>query len=282
MRFAKMHGIGNDFALVDARAVAADWPSLAQRMCDRHYGVGADGLILLQESDHADATMRMFNPDGSEAEMCGNGIRCLARFAIEIGAVPADRDTLSVQTGAGTLAVTLHREAGRVRSVTVDMGAPRLHPADIPVDTALASGDRVMDYPLRVGDHTIRVTAVSMGNPHAVAFVDSVADYPLAAIGPQVERHPFFPRRVNFEIAHVRDRRHVDARVWERGAGLTLACGTGACATMVAAFLHGLVDDEVEVQLPGGPLTIRWPGNGAVLMRGGADLVFWGDWPTGD
>ncbi|GIW08894.1 MAG: diaminopimelate epimerase [Dehalococcoidia bacterium] len=273
-----MHGIGNDFVLVDAREMDADWPALARAMCDRHFGVGGDGLILVLPSDRADLRMRMFNPDGSEAEMCGNGIRCYAKFVLDDGLV-SPRDALTVETGAGVLQLEAHRRDGHVDSVTVDMGAPRFEPADIPVDTALVSGERVVDYPLEVDEQTIPVTCVSMGNPHAVTFVErDVWSIPLETLGPKVEHHPFFPRRVNFEVAHVRGRKQIDLRVWERGAGLTLACGTGACATAVAARLHDLVDEEVEVCLPGGPLTIRWDG-GSVLMRGPAALVFRGDWP---
>jgi diaminopimelate epimerase len=278
VRFAKMHGIGNDFVMVDAREMDADWPALAKEMCDRHFGVGGDGLILVLPSTQADLRMRMFNPDGSEAEMCGNGIRCYAKFVLDEGLLPR-RDELSVETSAGILTVRAHRANGVVEAVTVDMGAPRFAPAEIPVDTALAAGDRVVDFPLEVDGQTIAVTCLSMGNPHAVTFVDhELWRVPLETLGPKVERHPFFPRRVNFEVARVRDRRHVDLRVWERGAGLTLACGTGACATAVAARVHGLVDEEVEVCLPGGPLVIRWDG-GTVLMRGPAALVFRGDWP---
>lgn len=278
MRFAKMHGIGNDFVLIDARAIDADWPALAKAMCDRHFGIGGDGVILVLPSERADLRMRIFNPDGSEAEMCGNGIRCYAKFVLDEGILPA-REVLSVETGAGVLAVTAHRRHGIVESVTVDMGRPRFAPAEIPVEVTRVASDRVVDYPLEVDGEPIRITAVSMGNPHAVTFVEQdVWSVPLERLGPKVEHHSFFPRRVNFEVARVRDPRHVDLRVWERGAGLTLACGTGACATVVAARLHGWVDDEVEVCLPGGPLWIRWDG-GSVQMRGPAAFVFRGEWP---
>lgn len=280
MRFAKMHGIGNDFVMVDARTVDADWSSLAAEMCDRHMGIGADGLILVLPSDRADAKMRMFNPDGSESEMCGNGIRTFAKFVVDDNLMPVNGDSLTVETLAGDLELRVHTNGSGVESVTVDMGKPRLVPADIPVDATLATGDKVIAYPLEVDEKTIPVTCVSMGNPHAVTFIDDVASYPLDVIGPKVENHPFFPRRVNFEIARVVDRTHIKLRVWERGAGLTLACGTGACATVVAARLHGLVDPEVEVMLPGGPLVIRWEGEGhPVQMRGPAAFVYAGDWP---
>ncbi|MCS6801955.1 MAG: diaminopimelate epimerase [Chloroflexota bacterium] len=278
MRFAKMHGIGNDFVMVDARAVDADWPALAKAICDRHYGVGADGLILVLPSERADLRMRIFNPDGSEAEMCGNGIRCYTKFVLEEGLVPP-RDELTVETGAGVLTVMAHRRDGVVEAVSVDMGPPRLDPAEIPVDTTRLADARVVDYPLVVDGETLPVTCVSMGNPHAVTFVEQdLSAVPLETLGPKVERHPFFPQRVNFEVARVRDRRRLDVRVWERGAGLTLACGTGACAAVVAARLHGLVDEEVDVRLPGGALVIRWDG-GSVQMRGPAAFVFRGEWP---
>ncbi len=277
MQFAKMHGIGNDFVMVDARASEADWPKLAEAMCDRHFGIGADGLILVLPSAKADLRMRMFNPDGSEAEMCGNGIRCYAKYVLDGALIDPARERLSVETGAGVLTLAVHRQAGAVTDVTVNMGEPRLLPAEIPVDTSLATGGRVFSYPLVVDGQTIFITCVSMGNPHAVMFVDDVWTYPLDVIGPKVEHHPFFPRRVNFEIAQIVDQQHINLRVWERGAGLTLACGTGACATAVAARLHGLVDEEVEVCLPGGPLVINWQG-GPVEMRGPARLVYRGEW----
>ncbi|MCL6646909.1 MAG: diaminopimelate epimerase [Chloroflexi bacterium] len=278
MHFTKMHGTGNDFVLVDASTLSADWATLARLVCDRHFGVGADGVILALPSAQADLRMRIFNPDGSEAEMCGNGIRCLAAFALARGLVPAHRERLAVETGAGVREVELQRENGRLVAVSVAMGEPDLAPERVPVDIRRFRGERVIDYPLEVGGRVIPITAVSMGNPHAVALLDEdIRCYPLEQVGPLVEYHSFFPNRVNFEVARVRDRQHIDLRVWERGAGLTLACGTGACATVVAARLHELVDEEVEVQLPGGPLTIRWEGK-QVQMRGPVAFVFEGTW----
>lgn len=275
-----MHGIGNDFVVVDAREKSADWPSLAVDMCDRHFGIGADGLILILPSARADTRMQMFNPDGSEAEMCGNGIRCFAKYVLDNDIFTGE--TITVETGAGDLDILAHRQGESVDTVTVDMGAPRLVPGEIPVDASRVSSDRVFDYPLIVDGQTIKITAVSMGNPHAVTFVDDVASYPLDVVGPKVEHDPFFPKRVNFEIAQIVDRSRLKLRVWERGAGLTLACGTGACATVVAARLHDLVDEEVTVELPGGPLRIRWDGVGSVKMRGPAALVYEGEWKTGN
>ena len=303
MRFTKMHGAGNDFVMVDARALDKDWGALAQAVCDRHYGVGADGLIIAVPSERADLRMREFNPDGSEAEMCGNGIRCFAKFVLEREIIPPLDRPLRVETGAGILTVEPLTERGVVTGARVGMGVPRLRPAEVPVDPAqrlelvgarevvgqrsvgggteffASSGDMVMDWPLPVMGWDFRVTGVSMGNPHAVAFLDTpVDDLPLEQIGPHVEHHPMFPHRVNFEVVNIQDRSHLRVRVWERGAGLTLACGTGACATAVAARLHGYVDERVEVALPGGVLTLFWDGEGEVIMEGPAVEVFQGEW----
>jgi len=274
MNFTKMHGIGNDFPVIDARGLEGiDWPSLAVAMCDRHFGVGGDGIILVLGSDVADFRMRMYNPDGSEAEMCGNGIRCFGRYLFERGLT--DKTLLSVETGAGVLELKLSLQDGKVSAITVSMGEPHLAADAIP---AALAGERIVDYPLEVGGSSLKLTLVSMGNPHAVAFVDDVQSFPLAEVGPLVERHSLFPRRINFEVVRVLSRQSLEARVWERGAGITLACGTGACASMVAARLKGLVDDRAEVRLPGGVLTIEWPGSGPVLLTGPAEFVFDGAW----
>lgn len=277
MQFVKMHGTGNDFVVLDARATDADWPALARAMCDRHFGAGSDGLILALPAEDADLHMRMFNPDGSEAEMCGNGIRCLAKFAAERGIATPRDGVLLIDTLAGPLRCELSYEGDRVERVRVSMGKPRLSPAEIPV-VAESSGP-VLDLPVSVEGGDFRVTCVSMGNPHAVHFTDQpVAEIELDRVGPRVEHHPAFPRRVNFEVANVLGRGRLRMRVWERGAGLTLACGTGACATMVAARLHGLVDDAVEIELPGGVVRIEWDGAGEVFLSGPAADVFEGRW----
>ena len=274
MNFTKMHGTGNDFLVIDARAFQrVDWARLAVALCDRHFGVGGDGIILVLDSQSADYRMRMFNPDGSEAEMCGNGIRCFGRYLYERGLTEKTR--LSVETGAGVLELKLLVESQRVVSVTVSMGEPRLAADAIPVTL---QGERVVDFPLEVAERSLKLTLVSMGNPHAVAFVDDVQSFPLTEIGPLVERHPLFPRRTNFEIVRVVSEDELEVRVWERGAGTTLACGTGACASVVAAKLKGLVDDVVHVNLPGGALSIRWPGSGPVVLTGPAEFVFEGRW----
>ena len=274
MEFYKAHGIGNDFVLIDARTTAdRDWPELARAMCDRHFGVGADGILLVLNSATADFRMRMLNPDGSEAEMCGNGIRCFARYVYENVAPKAE---LRVETGAGVLPLTLRVRDGVVEAVTVNMGAPHFTPRDIPV---VLDHSPVVDHPLDVGGMTLRLTCVSMGNPHAVAFVEEdVESFPLAEIGPLVERHPLFPRRVNFEVCRVLGRGELDVRVWERGAGLTLACGTGASAVTVAARLKGLTDERIRLRLPGGTLEMSWDGQGDVFMTGPAEFVFRGEW----
>ena len=280
MRFAKYHGAGNDFILVDGRGAERDWPALARAICQRNLGAGADGLIVALPSQTAAARLRLFNADGSEAEMSGNGVRCFARFVVEEGIARPEGDSLAVETGAGPIVVRLRRrpDGGGVGGATVDMGPPRLAPRDIPV--AVEAAPPILDLALLVDDAVYSVSCVSMGNPHAVHFVQTpVADFPLREVGPRVEHHPLFPARVNFEVARVLDRGHVESRTWERGVGETQACGTGACAIMVAARLRGLVDDEVEVRGPGGVLTLRWPGEGSVFLSGPAEFVYRGEWP---
>ncbi|HZP26736.1 MAG TPA: diaminopimelate epimerase [Dehalococcoidia bacterium] len=276
MKFTKLHGTGNDFILLDgATAGERDWPALATQACDRHFGIGADGLILALPSERADVRMRIFNPDGSEAEMCGNGIRCLAKFHAEGGGSP-HRD-LSVETLSGVLQLKLEGD-GNVERVRVNMGAPRLRPADLPV--AIEAEGPVIDFALGLPTAMLRVTFVSMGNPHAVHFQSSpVSDFPLETYGPQVEQHALFPQRMNFHVARVLSPERIEVRTWERGAGPTLACGTGACATAVAARLQGLVGDRVEASVPGGTLVIEWDGQGDVYMTGPVQRVYDGEWP---
>ena len=247
-------------------------------MSDRHKGIGADGLIILLPSNVADMRMRMFNADGSESEMCGNGIRCFVRFALGEKAIGAVGDIVKVETAVGVLSVTPMWEGGQMTRASVDMGSPRLRPADIPL--ALTGDEPVKDYALSFGDTRVEVTTVSMGNPHAVTFLQQdVAEFPLHEVGPHVEVHPLFPNRVNFEIVNVLGRARLRVRVWERGSGLTQACGTGACAAVVAARLHDHVDDQVDVELPGGVLRVTWPGQGSVILEGPIAKVFEGVWP---
>lgn len=282
MNFVKMQGAGNDFVLIDARNMEREWPELAQAMCHRHFGVGADGLLLVLSSSVADLRMRMLNPDGSEAEACGNGLRCFAKYAVDEGLVEAKNGKLSVETLAGVRKARALVQGGQVTQVEVAMGVPRLHAADIPVAIEGSSQklDIILDYPLTVAGRELRLSFVSMGNPHAVYFTEGpVGGFPLAEIGPRVEHHPIFPQRTNFEIVNLVGRGQARARVWERGAGETLACGSGACAIAVAARLLGYTDDRLEVRLPGGMLTVSWDGKGEVLLAGPAEMVFRGEWP---
>ena len=276
MEFTKMHGAGNDYIYVDARGKKGDWPGISAKLSDRHTGIGADGLILALDSEHADLRMRMFNTDGSEAEMCGNGIRCLVGFALTRGIVPRETSSVLVETLAGDLEVTPTWEGDKVVWAKVSMGEPRLAVEDIPV--ALDDRAMVMDYPLTVDGVTFEINAVSMGNPHAVAFIDEpVDDVPLFQLGPLVENHPIFPNRVNFEIVNVIDEGHVKVRVWERGSGETMACATGACAVGVISRLKRRTKgNDVRMSFPGGDLVVRWPGEGPVILEGPVAEVFTG------
>ncbi|NJK59009.1 MAG: diaminopimelate epimerase [Oscillatoriales cyanobacterium SM2_1_8] len=268
--FVKYHGLGNDFVLIDHR----DRPDLGiepeavPAWCDRHRGIGADGVLFLGQRDGI-YQMRLINADGSEAEMCGNGVRCLAKFMQELGIAP-EGNQYRVQTGAGLRELFVEPDG----QITVDMGPPRLQAAEIPT-TLVAPAERAIAVPLPVADREWSVTAVSMGNPHAVVFVADVGALDLAAIGPQFETHPAFPQRVNTEFVQVLARDRLRMRVWERGAGATQACGTGACATVVAAVLTDRADRECTVELPGGDLRIRWDEH-TVWMTGPAVRVFAG------
>jgi len=285
-----MEGCGNDYIYVDARTIEADWPALSRAMSDRHFGIGGDGLILIMESDKADLKMRMFNADGSEGEMCGNGIRCFAKYVIERDIAKPAEDGLKVETLAGIRTVVPISQNGLVTRARVAMGAPRLRPQEVPVDVDLAQaqrvGEAVVNYPLSIDGTDLRLTFVSMGNPHAVAFIQQPVDqFPLHDIGPRVEHHPMFPNRVNFEIVNVVGDSKLKARVWERGSGETMACGSGASAMAVAARLLNitgkLVDinaDTVDITLPGGTLTVTWDGEGEVYLEGPAVEVFSGEW----
>ncbi len=277
MKFTKMQGLGNDYVYVNClKEKIADPPELARKISDRHFGVGSDGLIMICPSDKADFEMEMYNADGSRAEMCGNGIRCVAKYVYDYGLT--DKTRISVDTLAGIKYLDLTVENGKVSQVKVDMGRPILEPEKIPVQ---AEGDRVVNEPLLVDGKEYRMTCVSMGNPHAVIFVDQdVKELPLEQIGPAFENHERFPKRINTEFARVLDRRTVEMRVWERGSGETLACGTGTCATAVACILNGLTDDEMTVHLLGGDLYIKWDREkDTVYMTGPAETVFEGEWP---
>ncbi len=275
MKFVKMHGAGNDYVYVNGfETTIADPAALAREISDRHFGVGSDGLILILPSTCADVRMRMFNADGSEAEMCGNGVRCVAKFAHDHGLVA--KDAISVETGDGIKQLQLFTNAaGKVERVRVAMGRPRLTRAEIPMTGAPQA--EVVDETLSVLDRTLQMTCVSMGNPHCVIFVDRVEEFPVAEYGPAIENHPFFPRRTNVEFVEVLSRGEVRQRTWERGAGETLACGTGAAAVTVAGVLTGRTERVVRNHLRGGVLELEWRGE-EVFMTGPAVEVFAGEY----
>lgn len=276
MRFTKMQGLGNDYVYVNCFKEKIDNPpELARRISDRHFGVGSDGLIMINPSDKADFEMEMYNADGSRGEMCGNGIRCVAKYVYDYGLT--DKTSISVETLGGIKYLDLTVQDGKVKLVKVNMGRPELAPSKVPV---AAEGDRAVDEPITVDGKEYRMTCVSMGNPHAVIFADrDIRELPLEEIGPKFENHERFPKRVNTEFVRVLDRRTAEMRVWERGSGETLACGTGACAVAVACVLNGLTEDEVTVRLLGGDLQIKWDReNDIVYMTGPAEVVFDGEW----
>jgi diaminopimelate epimerase len=274
MQFIKMHGIGNDYVYIDCfRETVPEPEKLAVRVSDRHFGVGGDGLILILPSDRADVRMRIFNADGSEAQMCGNGIRCLAKYVYEAGI--HRKPEIAVETLAGVLPLQLITADGTVEQVRVDMGVPRLRRQDIPMR---GEGERVVGEQLTAGDREFVVTCLSMGNPHCVIYVEDVAQYPVTHYGPLLERHARFPQRTNVEWVECLNRQEIRQRTWERGSGETLACGTGACAATVASVLNGKTDRTVTVHLCGGDLEIDWAADEHVYMTGPAVEVFRGNW----
>ena len=275
MKFTKWQGTGNDFVIVNGfEETISDYSAKAVEVCDRHYGIGADGLIMVLPSTIADVQMRIFNSDGSEPEMCGNGIRCFARYVYESGLI--NKTELCVETLAGIIRPNLLLENDRVVAVCVDMGEPRLKRGEIPV--AGNPTENVINEPLTIGESTYRITCVSMGNPHCVIFTEDVESLDLAASGKPIEVHPLFPRKTNVEFVQVIDRRNLRMRVWERGAGVTLACGTGTCATVVAAVLNDLTDRKVKVRLDGGELFVEWREDNHVAMTGPAVEVLRGEY----
>ena len=272
--FTKWQGCGNDFVLLDClQEDIQDYAALARKVCDRHYGVGADGILVVLPSDKADFRMRIFNTDGSEAEMCGNGIRCFARYLYDFGLTK--KASFTVETGAGILVPEIVLADGQVKGVKVDMGEPHLLGEEIPV--VGFDGQKVINQVMTVEDQEYHFTAVSMGNPHCVIFVDDAEHFPIYELGHKFETHELFPRKTNTEFVEVKDRKHVRMRVWERGAAVTLACGTGSCATVVAGILNDKLDREAEVELDGGKLLIHWADNNHVFMTGPAELVFSGE-----
>jgi diaminopimelate epimerase len=285
MKFLKMQAAGNDFVLVDSGQMRRDWAKLSRAICNRHLGIGADGLLLVLPSQKADYRMRIFNSDGSEAESCGNGLRCFVKYIKEFGLVEVGRKEIKIETLAGIRSARASFRKGRVVWVKVSMGKPELNAEKVPVRLDKKRWGNIVDimsvfnYPLVVDEKELGLTFVSMGNPHAVCLQEeTVANFPLGKIGPEVEHHQLFPKRTNFELVNVLNRHQVKARVWERGVGETLACGTGACAIGVAAMLQKLVDNPVDIILPGGTLRVEWDGQGEVWLSGPVEMVFTGEW----
>ncbi len=323
MNFTKLQGAGNDFILVEASEMNLDWSQMAVAICDRHFGIGADGLLVLLPSQLADFQMHVFNPDGSEAEACGNGLRCLAKYVIDKGLLSrkiegakplqslslpisfkgegdkgggVDKESLGkgladtgtqqilVETVAGIRKVKIYRATGKLTRIQLGMGKPKFGARDIPVviepkEENVVDIKSMLSYHVSLGGRELLLNFVSMGNPHAIYFWQHpVSDFPLSQLGPEVEQHKMFPDRVNFEVANVISRQQIEVRVWERGAGETLACGSGACAVAVAARLLGYIDNKVDIKLPGGTLAVEWDKVGEVLLDGPAEIVFTGEW----
>ncbi|MCE5287380.1 MAG: diaminopimelate epimerase [Pelosinus sp.] len=274
MQFTKWHGLGNDFVIVDGfKEKISDYKAAAVQICDRHFGIGADGLVLILPSACADFQMRIFNSDGSEAEMCGNATRCVARYVYENGLT--DKRKITLETGAGLIKPELILNGKEIQAIRVDMGMPRLTRKEIP-----ASGpeeEQIFKLPLKVLGNTYAITCVSMGNPHTITFVEDVKAVDLTAIGPLIETNPLFPQKTNVEFIEVIDRKNIRMRVWERGAGITLACGTGACASVVAAVLNEKIERQATVHLTGGSLLVEWNStDNHVYITGPATEVFAG------
>ncbi len=276
MKFTKMEGLGNDYIYVNCFQEKVEQPQkLAIQYSDRHFGIGSDGLILIMPSEVADFRMDMYNSDGSQAEMCGNGIRCVGKYVYDYGLT--QKTQITVETLAGIKTLNLHVERGKVKLVTVDMGSPILQSSLIPV---VSEKPEVVNEPITVAGTVYQVTCVSMGNPHAVVFVDNVKELPLETIGPKFEHHAWFPRRINTEFVEVLNPHEVNMRVWERGAGETLACGTGACASAVACILNHMTENEITLHLVGGDLRVQWDRDkNRIFMTGPATVVFDGEIP---
>ena len=275
IKFTKMHGLGNDYIYINClEGAPRDPASLAVEMSDRHKGVGADGIILIMDSNVADFKMRMFNADGSEGKMCGNASRCIGKYVYEHGLT--DKQILRLETLSGIKILSLDVKAGKVEAVTVDMGEPVI---DSPLVPVISDRPSVINAPVDTSAGEVRINAVSMGNPHGVIFVEDLAKVDVHTLGRELELHPMWPDRANIEFAQVMSNDRIRMRVWERGSGETLACGTGACATVVAAAINGLTSREVSVELLGGTLEIDWGDDGYVYMKGGATTVFTGSYP---
>jgi diaminopimelate epimerase len=286
MKFVKMQGAGNDFILVEASNGNRNWSQMARDMCDRHFGIGGDGLLLVLPSDKANVRMREFNSDGSEAEACGNGLRCAAKYTADRKLTGDGTHQISIETMAGIRQARLHKSEGGITRIQVSMGKPEFGAKEIPVVIELGHKESpatkpILDYPITIDGRELLLNLVSMGNPHAVYFWQNlVADFPLSQIGPKVEHHKMFPNRVNFEVANILCYQQIEVRVWERGVGETLACGSGACAVAVIAQKRGYAGKEVDIILPGGALSVEWDGVGEVLQGGPAEEVFIGEWSS--
>lgn len=282
MKFTKMHGCGNDYIYINGmeeKIERAKKPKLVQRLSDRHFGIGGDGVIFINSSDEADFEMEMWNADGTRGEMCGNGIRCVAKYVYDKGLT--DKKEVSIISGGQVKYLELQVEDGKVMTAKVNMRKPVFAPAQIPV-VMPGSAENAVDVPIIVNGKTYYMTCVSMGNPHAVIFVNDVSELELEKIGPLFENHELFPRRVNTEFVKVLDRNHVEMRVWERGSGETLACGTGSCATVAACVLNGLTENAVTVKLLGGELLIEWDREADLIyMTGPASTVYEGNYDIG-
>lgn len=277
MKFTKMQGLGNDYVYVNCMEKRIEHPSETARLVsDRHFGIGSDGLILICPSDKADFEMEMYNADGSRGEMCGNGIRCVAKYVYDYGLTNKKR--ISVETLGGIKHLELTVANGRVSLVEVDMGVPKLLPEEIPILPVTQGQKQIVNEPILVGGKEYHMTGVSMGNPHIVVYVEDIKSLQIEKVGPLFENHERFPNRINTEFARVTDRHTVEMRVWERGSGETLACGTGACAVAAASILNGLTEDQVTVKLVGGDLRIRWDKeSGHIFMTGPAAVVYDGE-----
>ena len=282
MKFTKVQSVGNDFVLIEANSFNKNWAELARAICQYHFGVGADGLLLLMPSKSADVKMVVFNSDGSEAEACGNGLRCLVYYAVRRGLIAQNRDSLKVETAVGIRSVKLERHGRDISKITCSMGKPAFAASDIPVDINLENVfdiKMITNYEMPIANTNLSLSFISMGNPHAIAYTHtSVKSFPLEKVGPLVENNVIFPKRTNFEIVRVINRKEIEMRVWERGVGETLACGSGACAVAVASQMLGYSDEEVSINLPGGILEVSWNREGEVLLGGKAEIVFEGEW----
>ncbi len=285
MNFTKLQSAGNDFVLIEAVGIEKEWPQLARAICRRHFGVGADGLILMVPSEIADIGMHIFNADGSEAEACGNGLRCLTRYAANRGFVNNEAGEVTIETIAGLRKARQFTTTGNETKIQVGMGKPEFDAGKIPVAVVPGRG-KVLDikliteYPVIIDNKELLLCFLAMGNPHAVYFQQQpVAEFPLSRIGPAVEMHELFPNRVNFEVAKVINRKLIEVRVWERGVGETLACGSGACSVAITGQMLDYTDNPVAVKLPGGTLEVDWDRAGEVLLSGPAEIVFSGEWP---